>query len=110
MASNYTKKCLTYYAKADGEGYPIPGTLQGYNPYEQLPCDSICDLIKIDPTQVQPNGTKPCIHSENLRFFYRIVPFSNPRQVQPNSLIAAYQEPKSPNDCWWAEWHKYCAI
>jgi len=99
--------CLTYFAKKDALGWPIPGTLQGYNKFEQLPCDSICNLIEIDPTQVQPNGTTICLHPDLLRYFYR-VNRKTPQSVKPNSLIAAYEFPTSPTDGCWREWHKYC--
>ena len=104
--------CLLYFAKKDSLGWPIPSTLEGYNPGVALPCQNNgCDHIQIYPSHQgnpQPNGTKQCLHPNNLRYFYRLVPYSKPLQVQPNSLISAYSQPKTPNDCWWVEWKKWC--
>ena len=104
--------CLLYFATRDSEGFPVPGTMRGYNPRVALPCfNNGCDVIQIIPSHTgnaQPVGTQQCMHPNNLRFFYRLIPYSSPLQVQPNSLIASYNFPTTPNDCWFVEWKKWC--
>lgn len=107
-----SQDCLLYFAQKDGDGFPIPSTMQGYNPRISLPCQNDgCNFIQLTPSRAgnpQPNGTQQCMHPNNLRYFYRLIPYSSPVQLQPNSLISAYDFPKVPNDCWWVEWRKWC--
>lgn len=101
--------CLLYYARLDPENFVQPGTMQGFNPGVALPCGQECEWVKLPTTQMTlPTGCTKCTHSSNLRFFYRKVAFSNPVTLQPNSLIASYDFPKTPNDCNWLEWFKEC--
>jgi len=101
--------CLQYFAKKDAIGFPIVGTLQGFNPNVSLPCaNKGCDWIAIVPNPVQPAGTSSiCLHPNNLRYFYR-VDRGKPQQVVPNSLISSYNFPTTPTDGCWREFHKWC--
>jgi len=109
MASNYTAKCLKVYATRSPLGFPVPGTANGYNPYEQLPCDNQCNLVELLPGgNPQPTGTVRCLHPDGLRFFYLVTKHATNPQVKPGSLMAAYDFPKSPNNCMWVEFYKWC--
>lgn len=102
-------QCLRYFAQADDLGYPMPTTMQGYHTNVSLPCrNKLCQEIELVPDPVAPSGATACVHPNGLRYFYRVIPYSNPRQVQPNSLQQVYAYPKTPNDCWWREYVKYC--
>lgn len=109
MPSNYTKKCLRFFAVKDSTGFPVVGTVQGYNAYEQLPCDNQCDLVELLPGgNPQPAGAARCFHPDGLRFFYQVTKSDKNPQVKSGTLMAAYQFPKSPNNCQWVEFYRWC--
>ncbi len=102
-------ECLRYFSPESLPGWPTCGQSQGYTNNVALPCNSICNMIELNPNGYTPTDTQiECKHPNNLRFFFRVVPFSNPKVVQPNSLICAYQFPLTPNDCNWVEFKKFC--
>ena len=101
-------ECLRYFAKLNADGEPIPGTQMGYTNNVALPCNDPCGMVELLPTPKVPAGKTNCKFPEGNRFFYRVVPYSNPLVVQANSLIMTKKYPNSPNDCWWREYLRYC--
>lgn len=84
--------CKTYYAKKDQNGFPIPGTMQGY---DVAPCN--CDLVLIEPTDtfIGVNGEGKTVsqsfHPNRLRYFVRID--CETGGVLPNSLFISLKHP-----------------
>lgn len=78
--------CLKYYAKKDENGFPIPGTMEGY---KKDPCN--CDLVLIeaqDTTITDMIGQS--YHPNRLRYFVRI---SCDLKIIPNSLFISLKHP-----------------
>jgi len=103
-------KCLRVFVKATVDQWPTPGEAMAYNCYEALPCDSICQMIELLPGgNPQPANSHRCLHDSGLRFFYQVSKSATNPQVKRGSLIATYQFPKSPNNCNWVEFIKWCS-
>jgi len=102
-------ECLRYFTPKDPSGWPTCGQMQGFTNNVALPClNKGCDFIELPAKQMTiPTGNKRCFHPLGLRYFYRVLR-TTPVTIQPNSLVCAYDFPKTPNDCQWLEWYKIC--
>jgi hypothetical protein len=83
--------CKLYYAKKDKNGFPIPGTMMGY---DKDPCKDDLVLIESHDTMlgVDANGNtiEQCFHPEHLRYFVRL---DCDGHILPNSLFSSLKHP-----------------
>lgn len=78
-----------YFALKDALGFPIPGTVRGY---DKDPCK--CELVEllVQPPLVEGSEDYRRYHPEGLHYYYQID--RSCCNVVPNSLIITRQRPK----------------
>jgi hypothetical protein len=79
--------CKKFYAQKDAHGFPVPGTMQGYDRLQ----DCKCNMVAIpEATPTVGVGQTQSFHPGKLRFFIRL---DCNNQIIPNSLIASQKHP-----------------
>ena len=79
--------CKKFYAQKDAHGFPVPGTMQGYEKLQDCNCNMVA-IPEATPS-VLPGQTQG-FHPGKLRFFIRL---DCNNQIIPNSLIASPKHP-----------------
>jgi hypothetical protein len=95
--------CKQYFAKVDEYGFPIPGTMMGFNGTPGT-CDLAlaCSMVQLPQiTYVLQTGDKQIFRPGGLRYF--VVLDSN-GYIRPNSLMARFTVPQGVRT---AEFIKY---
>lgn len=79
--------CKKFYAKKDINGFPVPGTMMGYDKYQ----DCLCSLLEIpeETPSVLPGQTQS-FHPGKVRFF---IGLDCDGKIIPNSLISSKKHP-----------------
>lgn len=79
--------CKQYFALKDSLGYPIPGTMQGFN---IDPCK--CELVELKAVPDEPGDIDiRQYHPQGLHYYYLL---DKDCKVVPNSLVISKKRPK----------------
>lgn len=85
--------CKQYYAKIDEYGFPIPGTMMGYDGQPGT-CNSAvtCSMVELpSTTYTLQAGDVQQFRPGGLRYF---VVLNSAGKIKPNSLTARYAVPQ----------------
>lgn len=97
------KKCF-FYAKLDKLGFPIPGTMMGY---DHVVCDChYTELVPTAPLLGKVNGVTytQIFHPKGLRYFVRTTCKNGIIDVMPNSLFTSLKNPGGNTVEWYNTW------
>ena len=97
--------CLSYYAKTDETGFPIPGTMMGYKGLPGTCGTTSCERVLLPSvTYALGSGDVQIFHPTKRRFFVKLDAYG---KIIPNSLTSSLIKPRGART---AEFIKYYNI